>query len=103
MDEEMEALFSKDESKKVQMYDLALRVTDKPIDFEEIYKSYLDFLTRGKAFFVIVLIVSPASSTLRLIFVPIDFAIYLLLLECYKRIEHLYLRKKENYKSNKKH
>ena len=39
--EAIEALFSKDESKKVQMYDLALRVTDKPIDFEEIYKSYL--------------------------------------------------------------
>jgi len=44
------ALFSKDESKKVQMYDLALKVTDKPIDFEEIYKSYLDLKgTREKS------------------------------------------------------
>lgn len=48
--EAKEALFSKDESKKVQMYDLALRVTDKPIDFEEIYKSYLDLKgTREKS------------------------------------------------------
>ena len=38
--EAKEALFSKDESKKVQMYDIAMKVTDKPIDFEEIYKSY---------------------------------------------------------------
>lgn len=48
--EAKEALFSKDESKKVQMYDLALRVTDKPIDFEEIYKSYLELKgTREKS------------------------------------------------------
>ncbi|MBQ2836165.1 MAG: hypothetical protein IJE68_04960 [Clostridia bacterium] len=48
--EAKEALFSKDESKKVQMYDLALRVTDKPIDFEQIYKSYLDLKgTREKS------------------------------------------------------
>ena len=40
--EAKEALFSKDDSKKVQMYNLALKVTDKPIDFEEIYKSYLN-------------------------------------------------------------
>ena len=44
------ALLSKDESKMVQMYDLALRVTDKPIDIEEIYKSYLDLKgTREKS------------------------------------------------------
>lgn len=41
-EEAKQALFSKDESKKVQMYNLALKITDKPIDFEEIYKSYLD-------------------------------------------------------------
>jgi hypothetical protein len=39
--EAKEALFSKDNSKKVQMYELALRITDKPIDFDEIYKAYL--------------------------------------------------------------
>lgn len=39
--EAKEAIFSRDERKKVQMYDLALRVTDKLIDFEEIYKLYL--------------------------------------------------------------
>jgi len=38
--EAREALFTKNQSKKVEMYELALQVTDKPIDFEEIYKSY---------------------------------------------------------------
>jgi len=38
----MKSLVSKDESKKVEMYDIALKVTDKAIDFEEIYKSYLE-------------------------------------------------------------
>jgi len=48
--EAMKSLFSNDESKKVQMYDIALRVTDKQIDFEEIYKSYLDLKgTREKS------------------------------------------------------
>ena len=48
--EAKQALLSKDESKMVQMYDLALRVTDKPIDIEEIYKSYLDLKgTREKS------------------------------------------------------
>lgn len=40
--EAKESLFSRDENKKVQMYNIALRVTDKTIDFEEIYKSYLE-------------------------------------------------------------
>lgn len=48
--EAKEALFSRDESKKVQMYDIALKVTDKKIDFEEIYKSYLELKgTREKS------------------------------------------------------
>jgi len=48
--EAKEALFSKDDSKKVQMYDITLKVTDKSIDFEEIYKSYLDLKgTREKS------------------------------------------------------
>lgn len=48
--EAKDALFSRDESKKVQMYDIALRVTDKPIDFEEIYKQYLEIKgTKGKS------------------------------------------------------
>ena len=42
--------FSKDENKKheVQLYDIAFKITDKPLNFEQIYKTYQELKeTRG--------------------------------------------------------
>lgn len=45
---ELLAMLKKDETYKRQVYDIAFSITDKPVNFEQIYKMYIEMKGRGE-------------------------------------------------------